>query len=66
MGVEIYSLLTVRSLHSLLLYVELDETVLNLFKIYLINNKCVSTIPDECKGVGLEISANSKQEAIDS
>ena len=30
------------------------------------NNKCVSTIPDECKGVGLEISTNSKQEAIDS
>lgn len=26
-------------------------------------NKCVSTIPDECKGVGLEISTNSKREA---
>ena len=26
-----------------------------------LNYKCVSTIPDECKGVGLEISANSKR-----
>lgn len=26
-------------------------------------NKCVSTIPDECKGVGLEISTSSKREA---
>ena len=33
---------------------------------HLYNNfyKCVSTIPDECKGVGLEISTNSKREAI--
>lgn len=32
------------------------ETVLNSTM-----DKCVSTIPDECKGVGLEISANSKR-----
>lgn len=28
------------------------------------NNKCVSTIPDECKGVGLEMSTNPKKKAI--
>ena len=28
------------------------------------DNKCVSTIPDECKGVGPEISTGSKQETI--
>ena len=37
-----------------------------LIKLNKLNNKCVSTIPDECKGVGLGISTNSKQEAIDS
>lgn len=41
-----------------------NECIFNNFKIILLNNKCVSTIPDECKGVGLEISTNSKQEAI--
>ena len=28
-----------------------------------INNKCVSTIPDECKEVELEIGTNSKRKA---
>ena len=31
----------------------------NLKKI----NKCVSTIPDECKGVDLEMSTKSKRKA---
>ena len=28
----------------------------------IVIKKCVSTIPDECKGVGLEIGTSSKQE----
>ena len=38
----------------------------NQYIIIKLNNKCVSTIPDECKGVGLEISTNSKRKTIDS
>lgn len=45
--------LTVRSLR--------DETVLKLF-IY-VNNKCVSTIPDECREVGEELSTFPKKKA---
>lgn len=30
------------------------------YRIIKLNNKGVSTIPDECKGVELEISTNSK------
>lgn len=36
----------------------------NFYHLYNNFYKCVSTIPDECKGVGLEISTNSKREAI--
>lgn len=35
------------------------------YKFEYCNNKCVSTIPGECKGVGSEISTDPKQETID-
>lgn len=47
--VSLFKRLTVRT-------ITVVETVLNSTM-----DKCVSTIPDECKGVGLEISANSKR-----
>ena len=44
----------------------MDKLKVHLRKLRYLNimmNKCVSTIPDECRGVGLEISTNPKREA---
>ena len=36
-----------------------------VFHIYKVNYKSVSTIHDECKGVELEISTNSKRKTME-
>ena len=48
------------NVHKNYLKFDNNECYYKNYKILKLNNKCVSTIPDECKGVELEISTNSK------
>lgn len=41
----------------------IDDTPIEIYDNIL--KQCVTTIPDECKGVDSEIGTESKQEAID-
>ena len=43
---------------------KLKVLIKKLGYLNIMMNKCVSTIPDECKGVGLEIGTNPKRKAI--